>query len=247
MFRVLILESDSFTAKGLKALASEVSIDLEIDYALTAERALKAAEARKFDLFVIGISSAEEDIGLCFTRMIAQTKEYKMTPIIFLMSALDNEIKQIILDEFIGPFRLLTKPISEKIEEAFKDTVSTYSAYKILRSDEHFITMICDGNEKNINLSDILWVDIEDKIVSINMVDGKALKYPHSDYSIKRLRVMLGEGFLHIHRSTIVNKRYVKRIDYEEKWLNLEGVERAFKLGGTHLFRIKGFFGDRKN
>ena len=240
------MERDTLVAKGLKTLVSEIRIEVETKYALNVEGALEAIAGKVFDLFVIGVSSGENDAGLRFAKIIRQTTEYKMVPIVFLADAKDEEIKQIVIEAFYG-FRFLTTPVTEAIEAAFKETVSVFSGYKISRRDEGYITVIHNGEEQNINLSDILWADIENKIVALNMVDGKVYKFSHSDYSIKKLTVKLGSGFIHIHRSTIVNKRYVKGIDYTAGWLKLEGVERTFKLGITHVDSIKKQFGDDEN
>jgi len=243
---VLILERDTLVAKGLKTLVSEIRIEVETKYALDVEGALEAVAGKVFDLFVIGVSSAKNDAGLRFAKIIRQTAEYKMVPIVFLADVKDKEIKRIIVEAFYG-FRFFTAPVTGAIEEAFKETVSVFSGYKISRRDEGYITVIHNGKEQNINLPDILWADIENRVVALNMVDGKVHKFPHSDYSIKKLGVKLGSGFIHIHRSTIVNKRYIKGIDYQAGWLKLEGVERTFRLGITHMDSVKKQFGNDEN
>ena len=244
LFKVLIVEGNSVIAKGLKALVSEISNDIEAEYHIAAEPAHQEASESRFDLFVISISSDKNDIGVRFAKKIRKTKEYKVTFIILLADTKDDDVNRIILDELYY-FKILKKSMDEAMEEGLKEAVLTLSEYKISMNNEEFITMITQGREKKLRFSEILWIDMADKVVTLNLVDGTMHNYLHREYSLKDLMVMLGDGFMRIFRSIIVNKLYVSEINYVEQYLMLEGVERSFKIGDSYMPQVRNYFGDK--
>ena len=245
LFKVLIFESDSFTARALGSLASEVSNIISAKYCLSLEHALESAkDESKFDLFVISVSSDQDDAGISFARAIKQSAKYGMVFMVFLMKVEDDRIRQIVCNEF-RCYQILTMA-SQKFETSFKKALLEFSEYRLIRLGEGTITMLRDKDEKNIRISNILWIDIVDRVVTLNMTDGGKDQYLHSQYSLKKLLVMLEDSFIQIFRSVIVNKRYVDKIDYEEKQLKLKGVEQIFKIGHYYTNNLKKWFGDSK-
>jgi len=243
----MVLEKELISAKGLKVLVTETSPKAEVEYYLDVNHALKAMNEKDFDVFIIRVSSVKDDEGIHFAQVLRQMKKYEMTSIIFLVNKDDDKIKATIPDEFYH-FWILSTPLDEILEKKFKKTLLLFLAYGTSEKDKNFIVMLDSSKEKRINTEDILFVDIEDKIVTIHMISGTIYKYPHSYYSMKKMSIKLGDGFIRIFRSVIVNKQYVEEIDYEMGYLKLEGIDKRFPLGGVKFIGgIKRCFGDSKS
>jgi len=243
----MILENELLNARGLKTLVLETSSKVEAEYYLNTQDALDAMKEEVFDVFIVRVSSAKDDEGIRFAKILRQIKIYEMAFIVFVISNKDAGIRNIIQDEFYS-YWVLPTPIDKFLEAKLKKTLSLFLAHKTSEEKEKdFITMVNDEGEKRINFSDILFVDIVGKVVTINLVDGTIDKYPHGYYSLKQMIMMLGDSFIQIFRSIIVNKEYVKEIDYEMGTLKLEGIERPFRLGGVKFITgIQSCFGDNK-
>jgi len=242
LFRVLVLESNVLTAKGLKALVSEISGDITVEYHLTAESAFEVAKSYKIDLFVVCINSVQGDVGQRFTQMIKETEKYQMSFFVFLSSAVDDEMRRIANGFYFH--RLLPMSLSE---DEFIGLLSTLSKYEIIKRGEGLITMIKNSREMDIALDDILWVDVSGKTVSLHMSDSTIEEFSLYDHPFGRLKLMLGLSFIRIYRSIIVNKQYIEDADCEARWLKLKGVERAFKIGTTYLSSVREHFGENKD
>jgi len=241
----LILESEFLVAKGLKALVSEVSPGLFIEYHLSLNDALEDAEQNIIDLFIVSVSLAEDDIGVRFARMVKQIEKYEMTFTVFLMEDMNEDLLITLFKEFYY-FRLLPMPRVSKAERTFREVVSRLLAFKIIKRGESSITLLHNKKESVFDLSKILWIDIEDRVVTLNMTNSRMHNYPQSDYPLKRLKLMLGDGFIKIYRSTIVNKDYVLAFDCDARWLKLKGSEKTFKIGNTYINDIMSSFGNCK-
>ena len=244
VFRVLILESNEMIAKGLKALASEVSNEIKAGYCLNAESALEAARKNKIDLFVISIQAAQADAGYCFARMIKEVAVYEVAFTIFLTSVIDDEIRRI-TDEFYCA-KLLTTPINQKI---FKETLSTLSAFEIVRRESNMISLIKNNTYVHIDRSNVLWagVNSETKIITLHMIDKTVKEFSQYDHSFDMIEEVLGSGFIRIHRSFIVNMFYIEKVDYKKSQLRLTDVENDFRVGITYIHKVKLRLEDDKN
>lgn len=240
---MLIIDSDVVTAKGLQLLIAETSGNISTKYCGTAESAIDYAINNKVDLFVVGIKSDPNDVGQLFARQIINVKEYRVAYFIFLASSADVEFCRVIADDFCYS-RLLTLPISE---HKFTETLLTLSEYQITKRDNSYITLIHDKNEQHICRSDILWVSVENRVISVHLINNTVEKYPQGVYPLKNLSIMLGPGFIQIFKSDIVNISYVESIDYENKTLKLAGVERVFRLGNAYIPNIKMCFNKNNN
>ena len=243
LLKVLIMESDSIIAKGVKILATEAFTGITAEYYHDAKSALAASTASNIDLFIIGVSSTKKGDGLHFMRAIRQDPKYAETYVILLASAEDRNVRKIILNEF-DYFRFFTAPIDHAKSEIFKQILIRASTKKTTNNDSGYINLIKNGNDNAIKLSDILWIDIEERVVTFNMIDGTHHNYMHGDYSLKNLMIMFGNDFLRVFRSIIVNKYHIIEIDYEAKWLRLRGVNKTFKLGNTYIQNVKDRLGD---
>ena len=241
----MILENELLSAGEIKALALETAFEVEVQHYLSANEALAVMKEEVFDVFIIRLNSSKEDEGVSFVKILRQMKIYEMINIIFIVDREDSAIRKIIQDEFYS-FWVLTTPINEALELKFKEILSLFLVHK--SSDERekkYITMINDEGIKYINCADILFVDIVGKVVTINFIDGTIDRYPNGYYSLRKMKIALGEGFIQIFKSTIINKDYVVNIDYDASLVTLEGRDKPLQLGGPRFsVGVRNCFGD---
>ena len=245
MLNVMISESDLVTAMGLEALVSKADSKINAEYFLNADQLYEAAEKRETDLFVISVSSAQDDPGVCLARRLRQTGKYKTTFIIFLSKAGDEKVEKIILSGF-QRFGFLMMPI----DEMFHESLLTALEDKFPKTEEEVITLFSGKVENTIKLIDILWIEsgsavvgkVEKKVVTINLVNGNTYRYQQSEYSLKLLEMMLGNGFLRIYKQVIVNKHYAENFIPGARQIMLENIDRIFKVGVTYVEIAKQCF-----
>lgn len=196
------MESDANIAKKIiKETAREIPIHVEFDYYSKAadveRRFLKKHELA--DILVLDIDMPEIS-GLELAERLR--REMKDLLIIFLSSHEEFVFKAI---EF-QPFRYIRKIcISTEMPLAIQ------SAYKILKlkQAQQISLKTADGERKEL-LSDIMYIESENRKVSIHLVNGINYTANHKMTDIKNM--IVSENFLMIHRSCIVNSDYVKNI-----------------------------------
>lgn len=196
------MESDANIAKKIiKETARKIPIHVEFDYYSKAadveRRFLKKHELA--DILILDIDMPEIS-GLELAERLR--REMKDLLIIFLSSHEEFVFKAI---EF-QPFRYIRKIcISTEMPLAIQ------SAYKILKlkQAQQISLKTADGERKEL-LSDIMYIESENRKVSIHLVNGVNYTANHKMTDIKNM--IVSENFLMIHRSCIVNSDYVKNI-----------------------------------
>lgn len=196
------MESDANIAKKIiKETAREIPIHVEFDYYSKAadveRRFLKKHELA--DILILDIDMPEIS-GLELAERLR--REMKDLLIIFLSSYEEFVFKAI---EF-QPFRYIRKIcINTEMPLAIQ------SAYKILKlkQAQQISLKTADGERKEL-LSDIMYIESENRKVSIHLVNGINYTANHKMADIQNM--IISETFLMIHRSCIVNSDYVKNI-----------------------------------
>jgi len=246
MYKIMIFEKESLTARGLKDLVSETSFKVGVECFYSAEDVLNSMKETTFDVFFVRTSSSANDEGVNLAKAIRQIKGYEMAYIIFVIDKEDNEIGKIIQDEFYS-YWVLPTPIDKVMEEKFIHTLSIYLANKT-PAETDLVTLLNDQGENRVKRSDILFFDIVGKEVTIHLIDGTIDKYPNGYYSLNKMLATLGDGFIQIFKSIVVNTNYIINVKYKEKLVAMEYRKEPLQLGGDkYVTGLKKRFGDSED
>jgi two-component system response regulator LytT len=178
---------------------------------------------KPFDIIFLDIDMPKKD-GIEIAELIRKRDEEVL--LIFITS-MDDEVYKVFK---YNTFRYIRKThIDMELEEALN------SAVEKLEGEKHVFKTIC--GDVALYISDILYFEFMDRVVQIQTFHGK-----HRT-TIRRFKdvedVFIPKGFIPIHRSCLVNERYIKSIgnlditlDNEEKLpvsrYRLEEVKRSF-------------------
>jgi len=135
LYRVLILNENKKLAKEIQDVPFSDSINAThkahaVEYYSTVDDAFTAAVEHPIDLFVIGVSSAEDDIGIEFAKRLTQTKEYGVSFIIFVAEKINDKIIDAIYCEPCWISRLYELPLNK---QSFSAAVTLISKYNVVR------------------------------------------------------------------------------------------------------------------
>lgn len=104
--------------------------------------------------------------------------------------------------------------------------------------DDYLVTVKVNGLDINIRLNDISYCQyLGNHIVSIVYSDKKINV---NNSSLKKIREMLDERFIEINQDTIINKQ--KIIDFEEKYVYLDGISSKFEVSVRKRKQVKRSF-----
>lgn len=152
----------------------------------------------EFDFFVMDYQTPEID-GLTFARKIREVHG-EQKAIIFVTS-----FSEIVYDSFeVRTHRFLVKPLDKmKFFEAIDSFMSTNMC-------NPRIAIKSDGETDVLNISDILYVEVDDK---------ETVFYTAENQYISRMTIssveseLIPHGFFRVHRSFLINMKKISRFD----------------------------------
>ena len=122
-----------------------------------------------------------------------------------------GEENQVFSSFDLHPFHFLVKPVvDEKLKEVLDDAISELKRYRELSGNQDKYIEIQSGTSHiRINLSQLLYAEVYDRKTVLHMKDEKIEYYGQ----LSTLESLVGKDFYRIHRSYLVNMKYVERYD----------------------------------
>jgi two-component system LytT family response regulator len=216
--KVLIVEDDKKVAALLRQYIGEIDPSLETALFSRAAEAYRSAVDEAVGLFILDIQLSDYK-GTSLARQIRALPQYKFTPIVF-ESALAGEELTMYRDVKCHSF--LIKPFTKsEFAKAFTNALEMggrmTDAAKTLRIEQKSFVF-------EYEISKIVYVESFGKKVVIHtdkgggQVGGDAI----SGYSLARLLETLAvEGFVQCHKSYLVNRDYIRKIDKRDMSISL--------------------------
>lgn len=154
-------------------------------------------------------------------------------PIILLTESSNHEIADLVKE--IKPIGYLSKPFLKEDLEVIIEVAICNSVHEENKLIEHII--VKDGyNLVKIHIEKVKYITSEQNYISFHLEDNKKVLARSTIYEILD-RVEMYD-FFRINRSTIVNVKYVSRIESD----NLYIEDAAFNLTKTHRHKILSWF-----
>jgi len=215
-YRTLIADDEQPARDRLKKLLAEHADKVElIGEAQNGLECLEMIDRLKPDLLFLDIQMP----GLTGFEVLQQTKH---SPIVIFCTAYDEFALQAFETNSID---YIVKPIkAERIQKSIDklDSLSQNTdKQELLRIIQSYISQTPKKEITSIpvklgdrmlfvKIEDVSFFSAEEKYVTIHTKDGKTYL---SDFPLKSLEEKLGESFLRIHRSILVNNRRIKEIN----------------------------------
>lgn len=237
MKKILIVEDDQKVAALLKQYITEIDGSREIILISQAAEAYRYAKVESVELFILDIQLLDYK-GTSLAKQLRALPQYKFTPIIFA-SALSGEELTMYRDVKCHSF--LIKPFTKnEFVKAFRDALDmsrqmTISPKTLRIEQKSFIF--------EYELSKIVYIESFGKRVIIHSnKDGHALNQDTiSGYSLTRLLESLSaDNFIQCHKSYLVNRSYIRKIDKQEMILSVMRDDIKIPIGEKYKGNLWG-------
>lgn len=194
----------------------------------------EAVQTKTYRFILIDLEGMEES-GIAFAFFVRGLKEYRMTPILFF--AKDKKYEQMAFHD-IHCYDYMVKPICT--EEMLR-IVYLYLTHSPNLVEDSQIRFRVYGEDYMISVQDIIYMEALNRSVFVHTVNY-ILEVP---YMKLRDCVSYGEGaFLQCHRSYIVNRRYIRKIDYVNHQIELKDAKEKIFMGRKYERLLRHKFDD---
>lgn len=231
MNQVLVIEDHKTTAGLITQYIKNIAPDLETVVFSEAAKALQFAREEHISIFIIDIQLTDYK-GSSLARQLRALPEYKYTPIIF-ETALAGE--ELLSYRELKCFAFLVKPFSEEeFRTVFCDALGLADQMKtvpktIQIEQKQFVF--------EYDIADIAFVEAYGKQIIIHTnskwTGAKADKI--SGYTLSRLNALIDDpSFVQCHKSFIVNKKHIERINKADRQIILKGSHEQIPVGSKY-------------
>lgn len=229
---VLILEDEEIQADYLKSNILKCKEDWIIYVANTYEQALQLSNEYAIELFFldIGLGKSESKTGITFAMEIRSILRYKNTPIIYI-TAFPDEVYDVI--NYVHCFSYIIKPYSaDDIRKVINDYINNKETIidSIPIKDKHRINIM-------FHFDDIVFIKSCTHTCQVFTTNNELTTVHQSLTSILK---QLDKNFIRIHKTRIMNIKYVK--SYDKSSLLLHTEYGTFEVGRKYKHNVESLF-----
>ena len=220
MGKVLLVEDNTNAVKKIVRYIDNISADLEVHSVSEAGEALQYAKANDVSLFILDIQ-LEDYKGTSLAKQLRELPEYKYTPIIFETALAGEELSAY---RDVKCYSFLVKPFGEEeFVTAFRDALGlskqmSQQAKTIQIEQKQFILEYVT--------QDIAYIEAFGKKLVIHTSSRlSGIKEDTiSGYTLSGLLALLDDpAFVQCHKSYVVNKSHIEKIDKSGRKIFLKG------------------------
>jgi len=182
-------------------------------------------------------------IGYNFADKLRASRIHEMAFIVFVSSEPANKH---LAYEDLKCYHYFTEPINK---HEFKRIISKCLKYQITNIKKEYIKLYHNKATSKVPLDKIVWAEIDNKHITLHSKESTLMKVSSYHYPLEELEKVLGDGFMRIHQSVIVNMDYIDCVDYATKTVHVTRSKRAsggevqFKMGITYIKKVKEQWG----
>ena len=210
--KILLAEDNRGAVRRIVEYIGKISGELEVISFAGAGEALRYARENEIALFIIDIQ-LEDYKGTDLAKQLRGLPEYRYTPIIFETGLAGEELSAY---RDVKCYSFLVKPFGEKeFAEAFRDALGLSG-----HAAEDIVYIEAFGKKLVIHTDNRLSGRKEDTV---------------SGYTLAGMLALLEGGpFVQCHKSYIVNRDYIDRIDKAGRKIYLKGVTEVVPVGNKY-------------
>lgn len=240
MKKVLIVEDNEIHGKTLIRLIKEIDYEIQLFYADNIEDAYRLSMENTINLFLVDIilnTETRGDIsGLTFAQRIRGVSKYSFTPLIFITSLEDPKLHAY---REIHCFGYIEKPFNPL---EVKSLIIKAFEFPVFQDKEKNIFFRKDGVVYSVKCKDIVYIENIRRSIEVHTTK-ETLTIPYKTCE-KILEELDSDEFIQCSRYAIINKNFVKYVDYTNRFVRLHGVEDDIEIGISMKKRFKHELGD---
>lgn len=226
--RALIIEDDQRVQQFLRVALMRLQPTIQIEVTDSAVEALVIAKAKTIDFFIVDIQLVDFK-GTDLVKQIRMIPAYRFTPIVFETGIATEELYAY---RELKCFYYLVKPYTEVEFAKVMTDVFAFLDYAENTVDEQTLKIEQKGFLFEYYLKEIAYIESFGKKLCLHVErDGKLEEVMISSYSLKRMLELLDERFVQVHKSYIVNREKLEKVDFAQQTLKLRGVVVALPIG----------------
>lgn len=224
---VLILEDKQKHMEAIRKILSDLDVDIMIFQACNLEKAYNVIAEHHIHLFLLDIildtTKAGDVSGLNFARELRQNPRYEFTPIIFITSLEDPQLYSY---RQLHCFGYIEKPFDSR---QIHQLVRTALNFPVNTPENKIMYFRKDGIIYSIHTDDIIYIENSRRLLRIHCVrEELEVAYKTAAEVMEELD---SPDFLQCSRYVIVNRNFIEKIDFTNRYLKLRGVKENIEIG----------------
>lgn len=223
MKKIVIVEDIKQQADTLESLLLSVEENLKIYKTAYAEKAFEIAKAEEICLFIIDIQLKDYS-GMDLARKIRDNGNHDLTPIIFITGNMSSDLFAF---KTYHCYDYIIKPYSpENVIPLFRTVLSGIKGNEpVLKIKSRSFVFI-------VKLSEIQYIETINRKLTIH-TDSDS--YPINGKTLSEIHKMLPDEFLRIHNAYIINSKRIRKTNYSELCLYIEGNDKPVPISQKKL------------
>lgn len=219
MNKILLLTKDRHIKTVISRIIQSVNYNSEIYHCNLCYNSLLIADKQDINIFIIDFP-IEDNFGLEIAYQIRGIRKYSMTPILIFSNTIGLELEAY---SQIHCYYFFKKPAN---------LVQVSKILNILLSNDEIEQSILRLKSNNIiysfKQSEIIYIERLNRKLIVNTTENTL---DFSGYSLQKISLQLPDNYIRCHRSYIVNKSYIKKIDIKNNKLYLYHHNRPISIG----------------
>lgn len=232
MSKILIVEDKELIRKSIIKIIREIDDNIEILFEDYAAKALEIAKLSDIDIFILDIGLRDYS-GIKLGHQLRKLNKYIITPIIFITSIANEELEAF---REVHSYAFITKPFKE---EKVKKILTPIIENCINNEKESYLTIKQKEDIYSIPVNEIIYIDSQLKRIYIHTTKEE---YEVKTYTLSKLMKELSSDFIRVHRSYIVNKNYIIKIDRTNCVLYLKNVDTSIPVSRKYKEKLMELF-----
>lgn len=229
MKKVLVVEDKMEAREVLVRLLKEIDEGTAVYTAENEDEAYCIAMKKTIDVFLIDIilhlEQTGDQSGAVFAQHIREVEKYFFTPIIFITSLYDS---QMCMFHTVQCYAFVEKPFDL---EKTKKIIMNAMRYHTEEGQEKSFIFHTNGLLQSVPLHEIMYIESKDHKLYVHTT-REVFKIPYR--SCKKVWEEIdSEEFQRCSRGTIVNMRYIEKIDEPGRYIYLTTSGTVIEIGST--------------
>lgn len=232
MGRILIIEDEIFTRKGLRRIIKEIDENASIIETGSVLEAEKIITTLSIDLFIIDIQ-LEDGNGLELAKKIRAYKKYKLTHIVFLTAV---PTYAIMAYSETHCYSYIIKPFDEKYLFEQLATLINYG-YRSVEASMDKLELNLRNCIYVVDIKDIIYIEAQSQRLYITTIKER-IEVPKT--TLKSLNTYLTKAFVQCHKAFVINKDMVQSINRSERYVILNHCKEKIPVGRKYYSILRG-------
>lgn len=235
--KILIVDDEALARNRLRTLITELDVGKVIGEAATGQETLSQVELKEPDIILLDIRMP----GMDGIETADHLSKLANPPAVIFTTAYDEYTLKAFeahaVDYLLKPIR--KHRLAEALAVASRLTRAQLSAMQSAQQKMRtHISARVQGNIKLIPIENILYLQAEQKYVTVRHLEGEVL----IDEPLKALEQEFSQRFIRVHRNALVAKDYIEALEKTKDanvQIKLRSSETRLKVSRRHLPNVR--------